>query len=46
MTNALKANVAQGNTPCRPRRDRTVETVCIALVLASAVLLIRAISFW
>lgn len=46
MTNTLKANVGQANTPYRPRRDRTVETVCMALVLASAVLLIRAISFW
>lgn len=47
MTNALKADVGRDNTPsASPRRDRTVETVCMALALASAAVLIRAVSLW
>jgi hypothetical protein len=45
MTDALKAVVGNGSNPSgRGQRDRTIETVCMALALASAVLLIRAIS--
>jgi hypothetical protein len=47
MTNAPKALVGNERTPSgRARRDRTIETVCMALALASAVLLIRALSLW
>jgi len=47
MTNALKADVGNGSSPSEhPRRDRTIETVCMALALASAVLLMRAVSLW
>lgn len=47
MTNALKTNAASENHRfSRQPRDRAIELVCMALALASAALLVRAISFW
>jgi hypothetical protein len=45
MTKTLKADVRdESSSPGRPQRDAAIGTVCMALALASAVLLMRAVS--
>jgi hypothetical protein len=45
MTNPLKIDAGNGgSSSCRWQSDTAIGTICMALALASAVLLMRAIS--
>jgi hypothetical protein len=48
MTNPPKASAGSGNRheSCGLQNDRATQAVCMALALASVVLLIRAINLW
>lgn len=48
MTNPPKASTGSGNRheSCGLQNDRATQAVCMALALASVVLLIRAINLW